>query len=70
MANKLCLDFSKTEHMVIGSRQNISSLTENPCISVGDKHLKQVKVTESLGVYIDQFLSWDFHIEKWYWWDF
>ena len=64
MANKLCLNLSKTGYMLIGSRHNISNLTENPCISVGDKHLKQVKVTESLGVYIDQFLSWDFHIEN------
>ena len=29
-----------------------------------DKHLKRTKVTESLGTYIDQFLSWDIHIEK------
>ena len=63
-SNKLCLNLSKTEYMLTGSRHNISNLTENPCISVGDKHLKQVKVTESLGVYIDQFLSWDLHIEN------
>ena len=63
VANKLCLNLSKTEYMLIGSRHNINNLTENPCISVGDKHLKRVKVSESLGVYIDQFLSWDSHIE-------
>ena len=28
MANKLCLNLSKTEHMLIGSRHNISNLTE------------------------------------------
>ena len=64
MANKLCLNLSKTEYMLIGSRHNINNLTEKPCISVGGKHLKQVILTESLGVYIDQFLSWDFHIEN------
>ena len=64
MANKLCLNLSKTEYMLIGSRHNINNLTDKPCISVGGKHLKQVILTESLGVYIDQFLSWDFHIEN------
>ena len=64
MANKLSLNLSKTEYMLIGSRHNINNLTEKPCISVGGKHLKQVILTESLGVYVDQFLSWDFHIEN------
>ena len=50
--------------MLIGSRHNISNPTEKPCISVSDKHLKQAKLTESLGVYIDPFLSGDFHIEN------
>ena len=63
-SSKLCLNLSKTEYTLIGSKHNISNLTENPCIPVGDKHLKQVKVTESLGAYIDQFLSCDFHIEN------
>ena len=64
MANKLCLNLSKTEYMLIGSRHNISNLTEKPCISVGDKYLIQVNLTESRGLYIDQFLSWNFHIEN------
>ena len=33
MASKLCLNLSKTEDMEIGSRHNISNLTENPGIS-------------------------------------
>ena len=33
----------------------MNDLTENPCIFVGGK-TSELKVTESLGVYIDQFL--------------
>ena len=64
MANKLCLNLSKTEYMLIGSRHNINNLVDNPCISVDGKLLNRVTVTESLGIHIDQFLSWDFYIEK------
>ncbi len=64
MANKLCLNFSKTEYMLIGSRHNINNLVDNPCISADGKLLNRVTVTESLGIHIDQFLSWDFYIEK------
>ena len=50
--------------MVIGSRHNINNLVDKPCISVYGKLLNRVTVTESLGIHIDQFLSWDFYIEK------
>ena len=48
--DKLCLNLSKTEN--------------NPWISVGGKLLNRVTVTDSLWDHIDQFLSWDFYIEK------
>ena len=64
MANKLCLNLSKTEYMLIGSRHSINNLVDNPCISVDGELLNRVIVTESLGIHIDQFLSWDFYIEK------
>ena len=50
--------------MLIGSRHSINNLVDNPCISVDGKLLNRVTVTESLGIHIDQFLSWDFYIEK------
>ena len=36
MANRLCLNLSETEYMLIGTRHNINNLTENPCSSVGE----------------------------------
>ena len=50
--------------MLWGPRYNISNLAEKAFISVGKKHLRQVKLTESRVVYIDQILFWDFHIEN------
>ncbi len=50
--------------MQIGSRHNINNLFDNPSISVDGKLLNRVTVTESLGIHIDQFLSWDFYIKK------
>ena len=50
--------------MLIGSRHSINNLVDNPCISVDGELLNRVIVTESLGIHIDQFLSWDFYIEK------
>ena len=64
MANKLCLNLSKTEYMLIGSSHSINNLVDNPCISVDGELLNRVIVTESLGIHIDQFLSRDFYIEK------
>ena len=64
MANKVCLNLSKTEYMQIGSRHNMNNLFDNPCISVDGKLLNRVTVTESQGIHIDQFLSWDFYTEK------
>ena len=61
---KLCLNLSKTEYILIGSRPSINNLIDNSCVSVGGKLLNRVTVTEKFGVHIDQFLSWDFYIEK------
>ena len=56
--------FSKTEHMLIGSRHNINKLTDSSKISVDGKRLNRVTVSESLCVYIEQFRSGDFHSEN------
>ena len=63
-ANKLTLSTSKTEFMLIGSRQRLSTLQSTPSLIIGDAPIKQVNVTKSLAVYIDQNLSWNIHIEK------
>jgi hypothetical protein len=63
-ANRLSLNLVKTEYLLIGSRYNINNLLAAPNVFVGDTPIKKVKETKALGVHIDEFLSWDKHIDK------
>ena len=56
VANKLNLNESKTEFMIIGSRQGVPSFEEAPLIRLGDKCLPHRK---TLGVILDEQLKWD-----------
>ena len=60
-ANKLTLNKSKTEYMLIGSKRRLTQLTSNPTIYVGNFNIKRVKTTKSLGLNIDESLSWNAH---------
>lgn len=64
--NKLSLNISKTEYMIIGSRQRLSAMTDNQAleISIEGKEISRVNETKSLGVYIDETLSWKKHIDE------
>ena len=63
-ANKLTLNLTKTEFLLIGSRQRLSNLPENPSIKINQIPVEQVSTTKSLGVYIDQNLNWEFQIKE------
>ena len=63
-ANKLSLNLVKTEYILIGSRHNINNILATPKVFVGDIPIKRVRETKALGVYIDEFLSWEKHIDK------
>ena len=64
-ANRLTLTMTKTEFLLIGSRQRQSSLTVSPTLTIdGVKVNKQVTNTKLLGVIIDDRLDWSSHIEK------
>jgi len=63
-ANKLTLNVTKTEFMLIGSRQRLSTLTESPTFAINDLQVSQVTTAKSLGVTIDDRLDWSGHIEK------
>ena len=63
-ANKLTLNMTKTEFMLIGSRQRLSTLTESPTFAINDCQVSQVTTAKSLGVTIDDRLDWSGHIEK------
>ena len=60
MANRLLLNNEKSTCMLIGTRQRLSDLSLNICIS--GKSLENCTYTKLLGVYIDCHLTWDKHI--------
>ena len=65
LANKLTLNKSKTEFMLIGSRQRLRSFVRHsPSLNIGGAQISQVPSTKSLGIYIDENLTWNVHIEN------
>jgi len=62
-ANKLTLNKSKTEFMLIGSRQRLNTFNRLPSFTVNSNSIKQVEFTKSLGVYVDENLTWNVHVE-------
>ena len=63
-ANKLTLNLTKTEFMLIASRQKLSNLSDSPSLTINNMTVEQVSSTKSLGVCIDQTLNWESHIEN------
>ena len=63
-ANKLTLNTTKTEFLLIGSRQRLSMLERNPIIEINKFPIKHVSTSKSLGVHIDGNLSWECHINE------
>ena len=52
MANKLSLNVAKTEFQIIGTKQNLRNILGQKC------PIKQVVQCKSLGVILDENLSW------------
>ena len=48
--------------MLLGSRQRIATLTQGLDLSINEISLKKVGSSKSLGVEIDEFLTWDTHV--------
>jgi len=63
-ANKLTLNSSKTEFMLIGTLHKLSTKETSPSLSINNSLIKQVSITKSLGVTIDMNLSWNEHIDN------
>ncbi|CAB3988724.1 Hypothetical predicted protein, partial [Paramuricea clavata] len=64
LANKHTLNKEKTEYMVIGSRQRLSKVLNEPEIHVGETTIKRVSYSKTLGVVIDENLTWERQIEN------
>ena len=64
--NKLSLNIAKTELMLIGSRQRLSATTTGHSLTIQIKghEIDRVPHTKSLGVHIDQNLSWSKHVNE------
>ncbi|CAB4029995.1 Hypothetical predicted protein, partial [Paramuricea clavata] len=56
IANKLSLNVAKTEFMLIGSKRMIKD--SHPNIFIENKQIKQVYECKTLGIIVDQHLSW------------
>ena len=62
IANKLTLNMTKTEFMLIGSTQKLNSLSTLPALEINGAQLNRGNFTKSLGVLIDENLTWSNHI--------
>ena len=65
IANKLSLNVAKTEFMLIGSKQLIKSISNLQLnVKIENETVKQVYESKTLGVTIDQHLSWKSNTEN------
>jgi len=64
LANKLTLNAEKTEFMLIGSRQRLSQIISDPILSIGSESIKRVSSTKTLGVMVDECITWKDHIDE------
>ena len=63
--NKLSLNIAKTEFMLIGSRQRLATTIDHSLtLQIKGHEIEGVPRTKSLGVYIDQNLSWSKHVNE------
>ena len=64
LANKLSLNIAKTEFMVIGSRQRLTTFDDHElCVTVNGASVKQVKSAKTLGITLDENLTWRNHVD-------
>ena len=64
IANRLTLNMTKTEYMLIGSSQRLRNLALIPTSKINNISIKRVSSTKSLGVQIDDKLTWNDHIDQ------
>jgi len=62
--NKFTLNMRKTAFLLIGSRQRLSNLSVFANIKINQFPVKHVLTTKSLGVHIDENLTWECHINE------
>ena len=63
IANKLSLNVAKTEFMLFSSKQMLKT-NSNRQVKIENEHIKQVSECKTLGVTVDQHLSWKSNTEN------
>ena len=61
LANKLSLNVTKTEFILLGSAHKLNNLVTQPDLKINHKKIKQVCNATVLGVELDDKLSWNRH---------
>ena len=64
IAEKLTLNDTNTEYMIIGSRYRLSNLESNQVITIGQSNIKRVTNTNSLWLILDDQPKWKTQIDK------
>ena len=64
LANKLTLNEKNPEFMLIGSRQRLSQIISDPILLIGSESIKRVSSTKTLGVMVDECITWKDHIDE------
>ena len=59
--NKLSVNINKTNYVIFNSKQKTTKI--NLPVLFDDKPLKRVNVVKFLGIYIDENLTWKYHID-------
>ena len=62
ISNKLTLNTAKTEFMLTGSKQKLSTLSSQPELSIDNVPIEKVTSVKSLGISIDENLRLQTHI--------
>ena len=63
LSNRLLINDSKTECIIIGSKKQLSKINVNE-ITVGESTIQPVEVVQSIGMWFDSHMSMDIHIGK------
>ena len=64
ISNKLTLNRTKTEYMLIGSSQRLDKIIKSPKILFGEHEIKRVREKTVLGLIIDDQLKWNKHNDE------
>ena len=64
ISNKLTLNSAKTEFSLIGSRQKLNTSSNPLKLSIDNVAIEHVSSVKSLGIFIDENLRWQTHIDK------